>query len=103
MILEIPSVECDIPKSFRVDFLQRWNKDPVKEKLGIPHIILGNNYRQYHPKPLSMTEGQLAKFPVNKMYTSNLTSCIIFTGPLKFGELKSGLAEFATADLNLSD
>ena len=100
MILEIPSIECDIPKSLRVSFLQRWTQDPVNEKLGIPYIILGNNYRQYHPKPLSMTEEQLAKFQVNKMYTSNLTNCIIFTGPLKYGELKDGLDEFTTTDLS---
>ena len=46
-----------------------------------------------------MTEEQLAKFPVNKMYNSNLTNCIIFTGPLKFGDLKAGLDEYSTTDL----
>ena len=98
LILEIPSAESDIPKSMRINFLQRWNEHPINEKQGIPHIILGNNYSRYHPKPFSMSERQLAKFPVNKLYTSALTSCTIFTGPLKFGELKSGLAEFATDD-----
>ena len=99
LTLEIPSIECDIPKALRISFLQKWTQDPVNERLSIPHIILGNNYRQHHPKPLSMTEEQLTKFPVNKMYNSNLTGCIIFTGPLKFGDLKAGLDEYSTTDL----
>ena len=52
LTLEVPSTECDIPKALRVSFLQKWTGDPVNERLGIPHILLGNNYKQHHPKPL---------------------------------------------------
>ena len=82
----------------RINFLQIWNESPINEKEGIPHIILRNNYSKYHPKPFIMSERQLAKFPVNKLYTSALTACTIFTGPLKFDELKTGLAEYANDD-----
>ena len=89
LALGIPSMDCDIPRALRASFLQKWTSDPLKEKLDMPHLLLGNNYKQYYPKLTAMTEEQKRKFPINRMYNSQLTGCAIFTGPLTFEALKN--------------
>ena len=89
LTLGIPSTACDIPKALRMSFLQKWTSEPVSEKLGMPHLLLGNNYKQYYPKQITMSEEQKRKFPINKMYNSQLIGCAIFTGPLTFEALKN--------------